>query len=242
MAGLPPGNTLRRNPRFRLIRATRLDLSDPVASLSEERLVALMSVLGPQLEHLDLSGNTLLADRFFRRGLHPNMRTLTSLALNNLPLPTDTGVATVFETWAAEHVNKDLVSLSLSRVPLLGDETLGAVLAHCGGSVTHLNINGWKGATQKTLSTIGDAARELRRLDVGWHREMDDFIMAKIMNGCNKLEEVKCFGCNRLTQNCPRTVSPSSLFAPPRSWLTHFQTPTFQRNVSLFGVESHMVA
>lgn len=41
-------------------------------------------------------------------------------------------------------------------------------------------------------------ARELRTLDVGWCRAMDNFVMKKVLEGCRALVEIKVWGCDRV--------------------------------------------
>ncbi|KAI0321291.1 hypothetical protein OF83DRAFT_1168539 [Amylostereum chailletii] len=194
-----------------------LDLSEPATSCSEEALIGLVKELGPKLETLNLSGHTLITDEFLEKGLREHATHLTSLMLNNLTELTDQGVGALFEAWREAGVN--LTSVELARNPELREEALTALLACTGPSLTTLTINGWRMTSEEALAAIGVRARELRKLDVGWNREVNDMVMQMIMNGCDRLEEVKCWGCNKLTVNCPRKLG-----------------------VSILGVESHTSA
>ena len=192
---------------------THLDLGHPMASMSEEALVDLMDVAGEGFKHLDLSGHTLLTDSFLIDGIKAHARELTELALSNVPLLTDEGVAEFFDTWAIKDENDSsmpnppLTALDLSRNTNLSSSALIAILSHSGKALTHLNINGWKTTSEESLSRIPGRAKELRWLDVGWCREMDNFIVKAIMEKCKMIKEVKVWGCNRLTDHCPRKVS-----------------------------------
>jgi DNA repair protein RAD7 len=222
-----------------------LDLSEPGESLSEEVLLDMISVIAPTLTHLDLSNHDLIADRFLRKGLKPHLRVLVSLSLRHTPKLTDDGVAEFFETWASatdggadaepHDPNPPLVSLDLSRNHNLSSAALSAILAHSGPTLQNLNINGWKAASEESLNEIGQCARELRTLDVGFCREVDDFVMKGVIENCEKITEVKCWGCSRVTQECPRKVRvvPFAL----RTLLTDERI--LQKNVMIFGVESH---
>ncbi|KAA1475887.1 RNI-like protein [Dentipellis sp. KUC8613] len=189
----------------KLTSLTHLDLSDPSHSLSEEGLIALMSAVGPGLKSLNLSGNILLSDDFLKEGLQPHAQGLTSLTLDGLVLLTDAGGAALFGSWDAADAHLD--SLSLARCRELGDVTLEAILAFAGHRLLSLNINGWRNTTEASLNMIGEKAKLLRKLDIGWHRAANDFVMKGILDGCEKIEEIKCWGCNHVTENCPRKVS-----------------------------------
>ena len=192
---------------------TYLDLGYPESSLSEEALVELMSGVGQGLKHLDLSGHALVTDTFLMDGIKARARVLAGLALANVPLLTDEGVAEFFDTWAIKSEsdelpsNPPLTTLDLSRNTTLSSSALVAILSHSGATLTHLNINEWKGTSEESLNEIVARAKDLRWLDVGWCREMNNFVMKAIMEKCEKVKEFKVFGCNRLTEHCPRKVS-----------------------------------
>jgi DNA repair protein RAD7 len=199
-----------------------LDLSDPGTSLSDEALIELMSIVGPTLTHLNLSRHILLTDVFLEEGLKPYTRVLTSLTLSNVPELTDDGVADFFNAWgdAASETGKPnppLTALDLSRNFALSSAALCALLEHSGSALQRLDINGWKSTTEAALNGIPDVAKGMRWLDVGWCREVDDFVMKRLMDGCERLLEVKVWGCNRVTDRCPRKVGICLLVRRPFS-------------------------
>ncbi|KAI0933361.1 hypothetical protein AcV5_005524 [Taiwanofungus camphoratus] len=206
---------------------TSLDLSYPgnAEALSEKAMIELMDVVGGSLMHLDLSGNVDISDAFLFQGLKPNTRRLTSLALANIPELTDVGVAEFFDTFAAAaeeagHApNPGFTVLDLSRNCALTTDALFALLKHSGRSLVELNISGWKAASQDSLRTIAEHACGLRKLDIGWCREVDNWVIKDLMEKCDRIQEVKVWGCQRLTEECPR-----------------------KRGVSIYGIESHDVA
>jgi len=187
-----------------------LDLSSPSVSLSEAALIGLMKAVGPTLAHLDLSGHDLITDAFLREGIKPHARALRSLTLSKIPELTDEGVAEFFDTWAvvpkSKKANPPLTSLDLSRNDGLSSDALIAVLAHSGSALHHLNINGWKSTSEEALNQIARSAKFLRSLDVGWCREVNDFVIKELMTECECIKEVKAWGCNRLTEYCPSKV------------------------------------
>ena len=220
---------------------TYLDLSDPSKSCGEEAMINLLSAIGCQLTHLNVSNHILLTDDFLMEGIQPHIKALDTLILNNLPDLTDEGVATFFKGW---DNNPALAHLDLSRNHLLADLALEAILNHSGEKLEELNINGWKDLEEEVLVTFAVKAPELRKVDVGWAREMTDFVVkawldgapqdlnenkddpdamvgevVSVVGGCRKLEEVKVWGCNRITSNCPRRVSMASSI---RCWFSRF--------------------
>lgn len=193
--------------RFKALKL--LDLSDPSGEgIEEEGLIRLVKTLGEELICLDLSGHSLISDDFLKEALLPTCRKLTNLTLQNLPLPTDEGMAHVFEQWASENANPKLEHLSLLRMVQLGFAALSAIVAHpAAPHLQSLNINGWRNTDAESLEEIGrKGLSELRRLDLGWNREITDMIVGEILEGCGRLEELKVWGCNKLTVNCPTRV------------------------------------
>jgi len=171
---------------------TYLDLADPAESCSEGAMITLLSVLGPTLTHLDLSGHITLTDGVLHQGLKSAAQ-LEGLVLSNLPELTDEGVAKFFSDWEGPPLSL----LSMSRNPFLATTALTAVIKHSGASLRDLNINGWKDVEQSTLGTIGNMT-ELKKLDWGWCRNVDDFIMKDLLTNCKGLQEVKVWGCNKV--------------------------------------------
>ncbi|KAJ7497783.1 RNI-like protein [Mycena latifolia] len=170
-----------------------LDLAEPSESLTDDAVIALLDAVGATLTHLDLSGHSALTDDVLAHGIDPHVHTLASLALVQLPELTDAGVAAFFGTFE----NGGLVRLNLARNPELGTEALEAVVAHSGATLQELNINGWKDVGEEALNKLA-SARDLRKLDVGWCRAVDDFVMKNLLEGCRALAEVKVWGCNRV--------------------------------------------
>ncbi|KAF9447166.1 RNI-like protein [Macrolepiota fuliginosa MF-IS2] len=219
-------------------RLAYLDISDPGESCKEEAMIELLSSIGNGLAHLNISKHILLTDTFLTEGLLPHTASLDTLILNNLPELTDKGVTELFGTWN----NPPLVYLDLSRNHALGDKSLEAILNHSGGRLEELNVNSWKELGEDVLTSLAVKAQELKKVDVGWVREMTDFVVKAWVDGapeggasgkedammvdsevirrggCSKLEEVKVWGCNRITLDCPR-----------------------KKGMSIYGVEAHSV-
>ena len=183
-------------------RLEQLDLSSPQTSCSEGGLIDLLEKCGPRLTHLDLSGHDELGDDFLKYGIQEYALNLFSLRLDNLPALTDEGVAMFFRAWKPSVLS----NLSIARAPNVGTQALPALLECAGSTLSTLSISAWHETTTEALTDIANA-RELRALDVGWNRAVDNFVIKAILDGCPKLKEIKCWGCNHVTAECPRKVS-----------------------------------
>ncbi|KAF8519826.1 hypothetical protein JB92DRAFT_2786466 [Gautieria morchelliformis] len=195
---------------------TSLELTNPAHSLSDDAIIQLLKVAGSKLTNLNLSGNDGLTDATLLDGIYPHVTNLTSLALSNVPLLTDQGLAELFNSWSE---NPPLEFLDLSRNHLPSSAALTAVLAHSARGLGDLRINNWREASNESLLELGRTAFALVKVDIGWCRGVDDFVIKELLDRCDRLEEVKCYGCNRVTANCPR-----------------------KSHVKIFGVESHGIA
>ncbi|PCH39544.1 RNI-like protein [Wolfiporia cocos MD-104 SS10] len=188
---------------------TSLELSYPGdrEALSEAALIELLRAMGAGLTHLDLSGNINIGDGFLFKGIKPHTRKLSSLTLADTPALTDAGVAEFFDTWAAAsgHApNPPLVVINMSRNHLLKGDALITLLKHSGEALTLLNINGWREASEDALRAIAEYAPQMRKLDIGFCREVNDYTIKALLEGCVQLEEAKVWGCQRVTITCPR--------------------------------------
>lgn len=188
-------------------------------ALSEEALIDLLSSVGKDLAHLDLSNNINITDNVLLHGVKTFCRNLSTLAIAHAPDLTDAGVAEFFDTWVdvddkkkgrkkvTEEPNPPLSRIDLSRCHELSTAALEAILNHSGELMTSLNINGWKATSQDALKSIASHCPELTQLDMGWCREVDDWIVKDLMEKCEKLRDLRVWGCQRVTSNCPRRVS-----------------------------------
>ncbi|CDO77781.1 hypothetical protein BN946_scf185041.g13 [Trametes cinnabarina] len=181
---------------------TYLDLSYPGRpdALSDTALIDLLVAVGPSLQHLDLSGHAGVTDGVLFRGVKPHALGLDALMMANATDITDAGVAEFFETWQG----KPLSRLDLSRNHELADAALGALLKHSGERLTELNLNGWKDLSEDALKGIPKNARFLKKLDVGFCRSADNFFVKDILEQCSDIQEIKIWGCARVTEHCPR--------------------------------------
>ena len=184
---------------------THLDLAHPgnTELVGEMAVMSLIKKLGPTLKHLDLSGITSITDEFFLRCLVGHGSNLESLTMADLEELTDERIGQFFLEWK----NPGLTSVDLSRNQALSSLALNGVLQHSGPQLQSLNINGWKDTPSESLNTIAELAAGLSKIDVGWCREVDNFVLAKIQDECEDLKDVSCWGCNRVTPAARRRVS-----------------------------------
>ncbi|TFK80509.1 RNI-like protein [Polyporus arcularius HHB13444] len=181
---------------------TYLDLSYPGTggALTERGLIDMLKAVGGTLDHLDLSGNADVTDALLFQGIKPYALNLSTLVLADTPDLTDAGVAEFFGNWKGTPLS----SLDMSRNDELADAALTALLKHSGADLTSLNINGWKSVSEDALKLIPKRALALKKLDVGWCRCVDDWFVKSVLEQCDELEELKVWGCGRLTEHCAR--------------------------------------
>ena len=203
-----------------------LDLAFPGIGIDEDGWIKLMERHGSTLETLDVSKHEGFTDLVLQEGVRRYARVLLEFKLEECPNLTDEGVAQFFDDWASpistlkdtegddmdvdpapEEVsmaflegftpNPPLRVLSLARNHKLSTAALTAAITHSAQSLTWLNVNGLHGASSEALAGL-KTATELRYLDAGWCRELDDFVMKDVATACAKLTEIKIWGCSRV--------------------------------------------
>ncbi|ORY32846.1 hypothetical protein BCR39DRAFT_522058 [Naematelia encephala] len=174
---------------------TSLDLSAPGHTLIDMNVELLLQAC-TSITSLDLSDNPELSDAILPAiaGLR-----LHELHLRNLVELTDDGVADFFRS----SVSPGLKVIDLEKGHDLRGPALRALLEHSGHSLERLSIMGWREVDSDTLSQLGQCKR-LRELNLGWCRQVTDFTMKDILEGCEELQSVRVWGCNQLTDAVPR--------------------------------------
>ncbi|PVF98871.1 RNI-like protein [Serendipita vermifera] len=186
---------------------TSLDLSSDRSgrnSLTSPAVVDLLASIGKNLTLLNLSGHEDLDDLILKDGISKHCVTLDTLVLSLLPLLTDEGVATFFKELL--RTNR-LVHVDMSRCHELSSAALQSLLRHSGLTLETLNINGWKDVGEEILILISEQAPKLVDVDLGWCRNVNDLVIASFVKrdkGNKVLKNLNCFGCNRITTNCPK--------------------------------------
>ncbi|KAG9016283.1 hypothetical protein FRB90_003507 [Tulasnella sp. 427] len=177
-----------------LTNLTSLDLSFASESLTDEPIIELMAAVGQKLALLNLSGHIALTDKFLIEGVAAHTGSLSTLIMSSLELLTDEGVATFFNNFKD---NRPMRTVDFSRNHALSGAALSALLAHSGAVIEELNINSWKEAPNETLMGMAQYLPQLVNLDFSWCREVDDYVVKSILDGCPMLKSLKCHGCNR---------------------------------------------
>ncbi|KAH7097597.1 RNI-like protein [Auriculariales sp. MPI-PUGE-AT-0066] len=165
-------------------------------SLSSDAVVDFLAAIGSTLEHLNLSGHEGLDDDLSTRGLQEHCKKLRSLGLAGLPELTDVPTAAFFKAWQGR--NPPLERIDMSRCHKLSSAALDALLAHSGRNLVELNINSWRDTDSDTLSRIADSVPKIERLNVGFCRGVDDFVVKSLLEGVCKahLRELKSRNIN----------------------------------------------
>lgn len=190
---------------------TSFDISSPGQySVHDDAMIALLQEIGPNLETLNISKHTALTDRVLLEGVAKYCPRIQHLVMHNMPdyafkrqedeQPdsdpkgiTNEGMAKFFKAWkAAGH--KGLVTADLHGNYMAGSEALRALIEHSGATLEYLNISGWGQASHQALTSLGRECKNLRSLDLGWCRELTDFGMKDILDGCDSLKAVTVWG------------------------------------------------
>ena len=184
-------------PISKLKKLTLLDLSAPGTTLSDESVITLLDRIGKNLVSLNLSDNPELTDAVLPAiAACPNLK---HLYLRHLVELTDEGLAEFFKTTKS----KGFETLDLEKGHELRDGALEALIRHSGKSVEKLSLLGWREAPAAALSQVKDM-KNLKELDLGWCREVTDWTLKDILDGCESIEKVKVWGCNQLSDAVPR--------------------------------------
>ncbi|KAG2148764.1 RNI-like protein [Suillus clintonianus] len=202
-----------------------LDLAFPGIGIDEDGWMKIIEKHGITLERLDASKHEGFTDYVLQESVRKYTRVLLELKLDECLNLTDEGVAQFFGNWAypistlkdedydmdvdSDPVDVGLASLepftpnpplhvlSLARNQELSSATLTTAIVHSAHSLTWLSVNGLRSASSEALAQL-KRAKELRYLDAGWCRELDDFVMKDVVTACTKLSEIKVWGCSRI--------------------------------------------
>ncbi|WWC94339.1 hypothetical protein V866_001181 [Kwoniella sp. B9012] len=192
-----------------------LDLSAPGSPLTDEAVIALLSKIGGNLETLDLTDNPDLTDEILP-AITAHCPRLRRLSLRNVVELTDEGVSDFFASLKKQN-RPGLEWIDLEKGHDLKDSSLDALLAHSGTTVEKLNLLGWRDVSNDSLGGLAQC-KNLKELDLGWCRQVTDFTIKDILDGCNEIESIRVWGCNQLTDAIPR-----------------------KKGVQVIGVESHSI-
>ncbi|WWC70134.1 uncharacterized protein I206_104081 [Kwoniella pini CBS 10737] len=192
-----------------------LDLSAAGTPLTDDAVIALLAAVGGQLEELNLAENADLTDVVLP-GIAEHCPRLHRLSLRNVVELTDEGVADYFSLLKKKS-RPGLEWIDLEKGHDLQDNSLRNLIAHSGNTVEKLNLLGWKGVSNDCLAELA-TCKHLKDLDIGWCRQVTDFTIKDVLEGCKEIQSVRVWGCNQLTDAIPR-----------------------KKGVQVIGVESHSI-
>ncbi|KAL4080724.1 RNI-like protein [Scleroderma citrinum] len=186
-----------------------LDLANPIIGIEEDGWLKLMKRHGGTLEKFNPSWDAGFTDRALCYGVGKYARALSELTLEGCESLSNESVSEFFQNWKnpcwkeEEELAEDAmdtaedITLPEARNHVLSDATLTALLDHSGPALVSLDLNGLRSLSSETLASL-KCASGLRRLDLSWCRELDDFVMKEIVGAMSKLEEIKVWGCSRV--------------------------------------------
>lgn len=209
-----------------------LDLSIPGHnSFTDEPVVDLLKAIGKGLEHLSLGCHIRLTDTTLLEGILkycPYVRRLDLSYVADFAPPqededyeksgfTSEGYAEFLQKWK-ESGHEGLIEANFEYDHEMKSDALLALIKHSRETLERLNIKGWREVSEEALSQL-QKCPELRELNLGWCRNVTDYVMKDILTECKEIGVVKVWGCNKLTDNVPR-----------------------KKGCRVIGIESHAVA
>jgi len=211
-------------PLAALSRLTSLNLSSPGSPLSDRAVAELLETAGSNLVHLDLSGTELSDDVLPAIAKHCIV--LRSLSLRHLGDLSDDAVGRMFNTMG------NLERVDLEKCHQLREKALNALIDHSKSAIESIKIPGWKDVPAEALGRMAEC-KVLKEVDMGWCRQVTDYTVKEILDGCEQLEVLRVWGeftdalpteqsdrigCNQLTDAVPR-----------------------KRGVKVIGIETHAI-
>ena len=181
-----------------LTQLTHLDLSHSGETINDASVIEVLSQVGPQLVTLDLSGLRELTDDVLISGVLLHCTNIQNLILNDLDLLTDEGVCLFFHDWNAR--NPALLTCQLERCPKVKDAAIASLLNHSGSNLRHLNLNSLDELSHEIMLKVPDSLPQCKTLDISWVRSVNDTIVQRICENLKTLEQLKVWGCNRVTE------------------------------------------
>ena len=166
-----------------------LDLSSPGSELTDGAVSELLQKVGKNLEELDLSG-TDLTDEVLP-AIARSCPQLKRLRLRHLDLH-DAAVASLFESLTRDG-RPGLVEIDMEKGHELSGPALTALIQHSGRTMEKLSICGWSKTEAVALEQLAHC-KVLRDLDIGWCRNVTDFVVKDLLDGCAELKLLRVWG------------------------------------------------
>lgn len=181
-------------PLSKLKHLERLTISSPGdvshPPLSDDAVIDLISKVGKHLTSLDLSDNPELGDEILPALLKYCPR-LTRLSLRNVDL-SDVAVAEYF-TGLHKQGRPPFTYLDLEKGHELSTDALRAIVRHSGHRLEKLSILGWRNVEADAVSELAEC-KHLAELNMAWCRNVTDFTVKDILDGCDSINTVRVWG------------------------------------------------
>ncbi|KAI8643468.1 hypothetical protein BD408DRAFT_442672 [Parasitella parasitica] len=173
-------------------------------TMNTEDVVHLLSQVGSGLKDLSIKGGHELTDDILSQGILRHCNHIQRLNLEQCEQLTAPAMVEFLNQWQA----KGLTHLGISRCSKFDDTVLDAVLRHSGTTLEYLNLHSLVELTAASgLEMIAGNGVDiapclsLTRLNCGFVRAMDDFVLQKLIQHCTSLQDVQVWGCHLLTEN-----------------------------------------
>lgn len=158
--------------------------------VSDEAVEELLAKIGGHLTSLDLSDNRELTDASLA-SIGKHCKRLSSLCLRHNDL-SDDGVAAFFK--GLEAVKRPgFKHLDFEKGHDLSSAALDAIVSHSGQTLEYLSILGWRTVSADAVSLLAGCKR-LQFLDLGWCRNVTDFTVKDVLDGCDAIKTVRVWG------------------------------------------------
>ncbi|KAG6001727.1 hypothetical protein E4U54_001009 [Claviceps lovelessii] len=184
-----------------------LQLQHPLSSTS---LSSVVSKIGSHLKTLSFK-IVPQADDDVLQAIHESCRMLQKLRITESETMTDQGFTKLFTDWE----NPPLQQVDLQKCrhidavhPRDNDDNVGlcsegfkALMAHSGSKLVDVNVHACRHISQQAFEQVFHETAvypELRRLEISFCEEVNDFVLGCIFRSCPKMKEVNVFGCMKV--------------------------------------------
>ncbi|RUS22885.1 hypothetical protein BC937DRAFT_95449 [Endogone sp. FLAS-F59071] len=189
----------------RLTKLETLDISHPGGSITSGPLISLLEARGSGLRELGLHGCAGLTDEALTEGVLPTCVRLQTLCIAECETLSSSAAAKLFTEWRTNGLNPGLVCVDIARCTLFKDEVLEALAKHSARTLRELSVNSLEELTAKGFEALAgekgaEPCVELREVDAGFCRAVDDEVVGKLMKGCAMLSVLRVWGNHKVTE------------------------------------------
>ncbi|KAG6004391.1 hypothetical protein E4U21_001111 [Claviceps maximensis] len=178
--------------------------------LSSSSLTSVVSKVGPNLKTLSLK-IVPGADDTVLQAIHASCRALQKLRITESETMTDQGFTDLFTGWAntpLQHVDLQKCRHVDAARPRNNEDNVGlcsegfkALMAHSGSKLVDVNVHACRHISQQAFEQVFHETAvypELRKLEISFCEEVNDFVLGCIFRSCPKIKEVNVFGCMKV--------------------------------------------